>query len=145
MKFSKKLATIGMIGTLVIGQSVSALAATTYGVKTPVVTVSNTTSEYTYYVETSVTASSASYLRATQYMEYNIRGSSSTSYTEKKTSDSIVRETDYNPMRTFSGNMGDHIGYLKAYCKGYYFTSKNGTAHYIATKSTTKIPAPAIG
>ena len=140
MKFSKKLAALGMIGTLVIGQSVSALAATTYGVKTPVVTKSSTNTEYTYYVETSVTASSASYLSATQYMGYSLRGSSSTSYTEKKTSDSIVRETDYNPMRTFSGNMGDHKTYLKAYCEGYYRTSQNGARQYIATTSTTKMP-----
>ena len=144
MKLTKKLAILGIIGSLTIGQSVSALAATTYSVGNPSVTVNvYEYSDYTYSLTGSVSASAAtSYLRAEQYFEYNLRGSSSHYYTTKQLKESDSKTTSLTYTSTVSGHLGDHIGYLAAYNEGYYLTSKPGTAYYISRGVTTNIPSP---
>lgn len=134
MKLAKKLAALGLIGIMAVGQSVSALAAS-FTVSIANVTLSGKTNGYYIKVKSVVTAdTSHNFLKVVDYLNYrDEKGISQRSRTYTNVSPSVT-ESHYTEI-VFQGSDKKESQFYCAVVNGYYGGIITDVNNFIATKT----------
>lgn len=133
MKLSKKLAALGIVCVMTIGQCVSAFGAVSYIVYQPetdkVISADNTT--YYRYVTGKVYINTLSFLKIGYWMNYSSRGYGSYSTTKTYAISNTSTNSFTHTLIAASGLVSDGRTYKTAMTEGYYGSSKATATNYM--------------